>query len=118
MNVYASVEDYRNIFTTEQTDDEVESRLVLASLKADELTFGRIRLERLTPFQRECLMLFTCYEADYIADNGFDSDGVTSYSTGSISVSVDKSKTESGRLGVSPAGYSYLKLTGLMSRCM
>ena len=118
MNVYASVEDYRELFETELCDDELQKQLGLASLKADELTFGRIKPEKLTGFQRECLKNFVCHQADYMAENGFDSDGVTSYSTGSISVSVNRSATEAGRLGVSPAGLSYLKLTGLMSRVM
>lgn len=119
---YATVEDYRRISgDCETTDGEVEKYLVRASAKAEELTFGRLRAlsenRALTPFQKDCVRDFVCFQAEFLRDNGSGEDiDVSSYTVGSISVSVGTGKQEAELLHVSSAALSFLDRSGLRWR--
>ena len=89
---YADFSDYRNIIGEDDILEtkEIEDNLELASVKIDEMTFGRINgvgFDNLTPFQRDCIRQATCYQTQYIAQNGYDEEDVESYSVGKLSIS-------------------------------
>lgn len=99
--------------------DKWAELLALAEIKIDELTFNRIKgvgFNRLTPFQQDCIRKATCYQAQYIGENGYDESEIASYSVGDISLSVSGETSQSQRLSVNPVAYSLLKQSGLMTR--
>ncbi len=123
---YADIDKYTEIAEKYGLDllctseKSITQSLNLATVKIDELTFGRISqmgFDNLTEYQKEKVSEAVCVQAEYIAEEGF-SDGVTidSYSVLDISVSVSSSKSESERLGVSPFALSLLRQSGLMER--
>lgn len=121
MNAYFSVDEFRETYPDfESQDSKIAELLSLASIKADELTFGRIRgaWGRLTPFQLSMLKKFVFCQAVYIDENGYDGDSdISSYSAGSISVTLGESqKTQAELMRVDPAALACLKQTGLMQR--
>ena len=122
--MYADKESYKKCAEKYGFDPflngEISKHIALAQVKIDELTFGRIRkigFENLTDFQKEMVRDAVCVQAEYVCENGYgDNSEVQSYSVLDISVSVSESKSESGRLGVSPLAFSLLKQSGLMER--
>lgn len=121
MSDYFSVDEFREAYPDfDIQDSEIAELLSLASIKADELTFGRIRgaWEKLTPFQLSKLREFVFRQAIYIDENGYDGDSdISSYSAGSVSVTFGESqKTQAKLMRVDPAALACLKQTGLMQR--
>lgn len=121
--MYAEVAEFRRMFPRKSiSDEEIKDSVSLACIKADELTFGRITAMwgKLTPFQLQKVKEFVCRQALYIHENGYDdslNSDVSSYSAGSISVSVtEKNKTQADLMCVDPAALACLKQSGLMWR--
>lgn len=124
--IYADTDRYRQVAekygldllcTSEKT---VSQSLALATVKVDEMTFGRIRrigFDNLTEHQKEKVSEAVCVQAEYMSEEGF-SDGakIDSYSVLDISVSVSSSKSESEKLGLSPLALSLLRQSGLLER--
>ncbi len=112
-------EKYGFIFSC-TSERSITQNLNLATVKIDEMTFGRIRqigFENLTEYQKEKISEAVCVQAEYISEEGFsDGAAVDSYSVLDISVSVGSSKSESERLGLSPLALSLLRQSGLMER--
>lgn len=118
---YADFSDYRNIIGEDDILEtkEIEDNLELASVKIDEMTFGRINgvgFDNLTPFQRDCIRQATCYQTQYIAQNGYDEEDVESYSVGKLSISKGQSENTASRHHMSPTAYALLRSSGLMFR--
>lgn len=119
--VYADFSDYREIIGEDDIFEvkEIEDNLRLASVKIDEMTFGRINgvgFDNLAPFQRDCIRQATCYQAQYIAQNGYDEEDVESYSVGKLSISKGQSGNTASRHHMSPTAYALLRSSGLMFR--
>lgn len=119
--VYADFSDYREIIGEDDIFEvkEIEDNLRLASVKIDEMTFGRINgvgFDNLTPFQRDCIRQATCYQAQYIAQNGYDEEDVESYSVGKLIISKGQSENTASRHHMSPTAYALLRSSGLMFR--
>ena len=121
MSAYFSVDEFRETYPDfDRQDSKIAELLSLASIKADELTFGRIKgaWERLTPFQLSKLREFIFRQAIHIDENGYDGDSdISSYSAGSVSVTLSEGqKTQAELMRVDPAALACLKKTGLMQR--
>lgn len=119
--MYAKLSDYLDLIGEDdilETKD-IEDNLRLASIKIDEMTFGRINgvgFDNLTPFQRDCVMRAVCYQAHYIAENGYNEAEVSSYTIGKLSVSTGQATAPASRYYMSPAAYAVLRSSGLMWR--
>lgn len=99
--------------------EDISEKLLLAEIKIDELTFNRIKargFNNLTPFQQEKIKQAVCRQADYIHENGYDEEGIQSYSVLDISVSMSNSKSEASKLMIDPVALALLRQTGLMCR--
>jgi len=121
--VYVDVKYYRKVFKGSFSGKDVELRrlLELASVKVDELTFGRIArvgLERFTVFQQGCVKAAVCHQADYYALNGVENGGaIRSYRALDVSVWYDRpGNSRAERAGFSEMGYIYLERSGLAAR--
>ena len=119
--VYADFSDYREIIGEDDIFEvkEIEDNLRLASVKIDEMTFVRINgvgFDNLTPFQRECIRKATCYQAQYISENGYDEADVSSYTVGKISVTQGQQKSSASKYYMSPMAITMLRTSGLMWR--
>ena len=120
-DAYASKEYYLGTYKGEQPQEDVLRLLSLAEIRIDEASFGRIRargFRNLTEFQQEKVREAVCHQADYIAENGFESSGMESYSTPDISVTAKKGKSAAEKLHLCPIAYALLKQTGLTERLM
>ncbi|MBP3328730.1 MAG: hypothetical protein J6L91_07470 [Clostridia bacterium] len=117
---YVDVKYYRENHNGKINEiEEISEKLLLAEIKIDELTFNRIRargFNNLTPFQQEKIKQAVCRQADYIHENGYDEEGVQSYSVLDISVSMSNSNGEASRLMIDPVALALLRQTGLMCR--
>lgn len=118
---YADFSDYRNIIGEDDILEtkEIEDNLELASVKIDEMTFGRINgvgFDNLTSFQRECIRKATCYQAQYIAENGYDETDVSSYTVGKLSVTQGQQESVASKYHMSPTALALLRASGLMWR--
>ncbi len=117
---YVDVKYYRENFNGKiEAIEEISEKLQLAEIKIDELTFNRIRARgfyNLTPFQQEKIKQAVCRQADYILENGYDEDGIQSYSVLDISISMSNSSREASRQSVDAVALALLKQTGLMCR--
>lgn len=124
MTSYADVELLHSVLSDEEFAQMGEAKncerlLHLASVKIDEATFNRIRgigFDNLTPFQQECVREACCYQAFKISEDGFDGDGVQSYSVGDISITAKQKETPAQRQGLSELAYTMLEQSGLMQR--
>lgn len=122
MQTYATVADYRIINAdNESTDNEIMRLIISASIRAEDLTFGRLKAlssrKALTPHQKECVRNFVCYQAAYQKENGTDGNGdISSYTVGSISVTVKSRESEADVLCVSSQALSCLESSGLRWR--
>ncbi|MGN0548546.1 MAG: hypothetical protein ACI4IM_03000 [Acutalibacteraceae bacterium] len=117
--VYANFKDYCDLIGEDDilVKKEIEDNLRLASVKIDDMTFRRINgvgFDNLTPFQRDCIRQATCYQAQYIAQNGYDEEDVESYSVGKLSISKGQSGNTASRHHMSPTAYALLRSSGLM----
>lgn len=118
---YADFSDYRNIIGEDDILEtkEIEDNLELASVKIDEMTFGRINgvgFDNLTPFQRECIRKAACYQAQYIVDNGYDETDVSSYTVGKLSVTQGQQESGASKNHMNPTALALLRKSGLMWR--
>lgn len=102
-----------NYATSETISQEL---LELASSKIDALTFNRIvdtGFDNLTAFQKDKVQKATLLQAKYYEDYGTDTDALSGFSVGGLSMSFSGS---SAPVGVSPTAFMMLKQTGLTSR--
>lgn len=117
---YVDVKYYRENHRGKiQELEEITEKLLLAEIKIDELTFNRIKargFSNLTPFQQEKIKQAVCRQADYIHENGYDEEGLQSYSVLDISISMSDSKSEASKLMFDPVALALLRQTGLMCR--
>ncbi len=123
MTLYVDKKYYSDEFKGNEVPiDEIEKYLRLAQEKIDSITFNRIvaiGFNNLTKFQQEKIRDASCYQAEYIYENGYnneDNRDASSYSVLDISVSVDNSnsnKTIAQRKNMSEMAYDYVHKTGL-----
>ena len=118
---YADFSDYRNKIGEDDILEtkEIEDNLELASVKIDEMTFGRINgvgFDNLTPLQRECIRKAACYQAQYIAENGYDETDVSSYTVGKLSVTQGQQESTASKNYMNPTALALLRKSGLMWR--
>lgn len=124
MTLYVDEKYYFETFDgTLLSDDELNKYLELAQEKIDSITYNRIikvGFDNLTEFQKDKISKAICYQAEYIKENGYNSEdnrNVSSYSVLDISVSVDSSKQSMAeKLSMSEIAYDYVHKTGLDSR--
>lgn len=121
MNTYASVRDFHAVFPHKEADDsELNENLLLASLRVDELTFGRIKgagLQNLTPSQRESIKQAVIRQAKYTLENGAEGENsISAYTVGSLSVTASNGETRAQRLKFDPLALKLLDSTGLTGR--
>lgn len=117
--MYVNISYFLNEF--KGTVDDItaaEKALKAASIKVNELSFGRIEakgFDNLTEFQKRCVREAVCYQAEYYIDNGYDGT-VQSYSVPDISVTVKTGNKEAESKCISPLTTSLLTQCGLNSR--
>lgn len=121
MNTYASVRDFYAVFPHKEADDsELNENLLLASLRVDELTFGRIKgagFQNLTPSQRENIKQAVIRQAKYTIENGVEGENsISAYTVGLISVTASNGETRAQRLKFDPLALKLLDSTGLTGR--
>lgn len=117
MSQYVDSEYYTDTFKGKTIPvDDVNSYLLKASEKIDDLTFNRIvkiGFNNLTDFQKEKVQRAVCLHADCIYENGTEMGQISSYSVLDISVSVDNKNSTEAKYGVNNDTYNLLKQTGL-----
>ena len=127
MTLYVSKDYYQNTFKGNKIPEaEIEENLKLAQNKIDRITFNRIvgkGFDNLTEFQQEKIRESICYQADYIFENGYNSEDnsdISSYSVLDISVNVqtkdNNSKTQAELENMSELAYDAIVQTGLTQR--
>ena len=121
--MYVDVKYYRKVFKGTFGGKVAELRRLLrvASVKVDELTFGRIGragFDGLTQFQQECIREAVCHQADYYARNGIENGGaIRSYRALDVSVWYDRlGNSRAEAEGFSQMGFVWLERSGLMAR--
>ena len=121
ITVYATKEDYSKYGTKVLEDTEVEKYLELASIDINRATLTRIEkrgFEKLTLQQKDLIIKATCYQAEYIKEEGiYDDSSISSYSIGGdLTVNEKDSQDINDKLKISKLAFFYLKRTGLTSR--
>nr|DAQ49077.1 MAG TPA: Head Tail Connector Protein [Caudoviricetes sp.] len=121
INVYATKEDYSKYGSKVLEDEEIEKYLELASIDINRATLTRIEkrgFEKLTSQQRDLIIKATCYQAEYIKEEGlYDDSSISSYSIGGdLTVNEKDSQDINDKLKISKLAFFYLKRTGLTSR--
>ena len=121
ITVYATKEDYSKYGTGSLEDEEVEKYLELASIDINRATLTRIEkrgFEKLTLQQKDLIIKATCYQAEYIKEEGiYDDSSISSYSIGGdLTVNEKDSQDINDKLKISKLAFFYLKRTGLTSR--
>lgn len=121
ITVYATKEDYFKYGSKALEDDEIEKYLELASIDINRATLTRIEkrgFEKLTSQQKDLIIKATCYQAEYIKEEGlYDDSSISSYSIGGdLTVNEKDSQDINDRLKISKLAFFYLKRTGLTSR--
>lgn len=121
ITVYATKEDYSKYGTKVLEDAEIEKYLELASIDINRATLTRIEkrsFENLTSQQKDLIIKATCYQADYIKEEGtYDNEDLSSYSIGGdLTVNTKEGKEITDKLKISKLAFFYLKRTGLTSR--
>jgi len=111
---YADIGFYRNVHNGafEGGDDELLRLLKRASRDADAATLGKAAHAE-TDFQKNCLAVACCYQADHISKGGGES--VSGYRIGDLSVSLSK-RGAAGFSGLCRHAYERLSHCGLMYR--
>lgn len=121
INIYATKEDYSKHGSKALEDNEIETYLELASIDINRATLTRIEkrgFNKLTSQQKDLIMKATCYQAEYIKEEGlYDDSSISSYSIGGdLTVNEKDSQEINDRLKISKLAFFYLKRTGLTSR--
>ena len=120
MSQYVDSEYYLNSYKGKTIPAvDLDSYLLLASEKVDELTFNRIvkiGFNNLTDFQKEKVQRAVCTHADCIYENGTEMGQISSYSVLDINVTVDNKNSTEAKYGVNSNTYNLLKQTGLTCR--
>lgn len=120
MSQYVNSEYYLNTYKGNTIPaNDLDSYLLKASEKVDELTFNRIvkiGFNNLTDFQKEKVQRAVCLHADHMYQNGTEMGQITSYSVLDISVSIDNKNSTEAKYGVNRSTYDLLKQTGLTCR--
>lgn len=114
--MYATAEDYVR-YIADETPADLERLLEQASDDVDAVTFNRIRgvgFEALTTYQQDMVKKAVCHQAEFLSSYG-QYEGISSFSAGSISVTMSQDNTLNGRRLGSKA-VECLKGTGLASR--
>ena len=121
INVYATKEDYKKYGSRSINDDEIEKYLELSSIDINRATLTRIEkrgFDNLTVQQKDLIIKATCFQADYIKDEGiYDDDSISSYSIGGdLTVNIKESSDTADKLNISKLAFFYLRKTGLTPR--
>ncbi len=120
MSQYVNSEYYLNSYKGKTIPAvDIDSYLLKASEKVDELTFNRIvkiGFNNLTDFQKEKVQRAVCLHADCIYENGTEMGLISSYSVLDINVTVDNKNSTGAKYGVNSDTYNLLKQTGLTCR--
>lgn len=121
ITVYATKEEYSKYGTKVLEDTEIEKYLELASIDVNRATLTRIEkrgFEKLTSQQKDLIIKATCYQAEYIKEEGIYGDSsISSYSIGGdLTVNEKASQDINDKLKISKLAFFYLKRTGLTSR--
>lgn len=121
ITVYATKEDYSKYGTKVLEDTEIEKYLELASIDINRATLTRIErrgFNNLTSQQKDLIIKATCYQAEYIKEEGiYDDSSISSYSIGGdLTVNEKDSQDINDKLKISKLAFFYLKRTGLTSR--
>lgn len=122
INIYATKEDYNKYGSKALEDDtEIEKYLELASIDINRATLTRIEkrgFENLTSQQKDLITKATCYQAEYIKEEGlYDNSSISSYSIGGdLTVNEKEPQDINDKLKISKLAFFYLKRTGLTSR--
>lgn len=121
ITVYATKEDYSKYGTKILEESEIEKYLELASIDINRATLTRIEkrgFEKLTSQQKDLIIKATCYQAEYIKEEGtYENEDLSSYSIGGdLSINLKDSIEINDKLKISKVAFSYLKRTGLTSR--
>ena len=123
ITVYATKEDYKKYGSRSINDDEIEKYLELSSIDINRATLTRIEkrgFDNLTVQQKDLIIKATCFQADYIKDEGiYDDDSISSYSIGGdLTVNIKESSNTADKLNISKLAFFYLKRTGLTNRIL
>lgn len=113
--MYATLDDYETFIGT--APEGIEKLLDQASDLVDSVTFNRIRgvgFDNLTDYQQKMIRKAVCYQASFKTEYG-EYEGVSSFSAGSISVTMNTASLFNGQT-MSGSAVEYLKNTGLTSR--
>lgn len=117
MSQYVDKEYYQNTFKGNKIpEEEIDSYLLKASEKIDELTFNRIvaiGFDKLTDFQKEKIQRAICLHADYIFEFGTEMGQISSFSVLDINVSIDNKNSIEAKFGTNKEIYNLVKQTGL-----
>lgn len=121
INTYATREDYSKYSSGVLEEKEIEKYLELASIDINRVTLTRIEKRgfgNLTSQQKDLIIKATCYQAEYIKEEGwYDDSSISSYSIGGdLTVNEKDSQDINDRLKISKLAFFYLKRTGLTSR--
>lgn len=121
INIYATKEDYSKYGSEALEEKEIERYLELASIDINRATLTRIEKRgfgNLTSQQKDLIIKATCYQAEYIKEEGlYDDSSISSYSIGGdLTVNEKDSQDINDRLKISKLAFFYLKRTGLTSR--
>lgn len=120
INVYATKEDYSKYGTNSLEKDEIEKYLELASIDINRATLTRIEkrsFDNLTSQQKDLIVKATCLQAEYIKEELYDDNSISSYSIGGdLTVNEKESQDMTDKLNISKLAFFYLKRTGLTNR--
>lgn len=114
--MYATGADYVQ-YISDEAPPNLDRLLIQAADDVDAVTFNRIRglgFTNLTAYQQEMVKKAVCHQAEYLASYG-QYEGISSFSAGSISVSMNQENKVNGRRLGSKA-IECLSGTGLTSR--
>lgn len=122
ITVYATINDYDKYGSgLLKGAEEVKKYLELASIDINRATLTRIEkrgFKNLTSQQQDLIVKATCFQAEYIKEEGtYDDDSISSYSIGGdLSVNEKEPQDINDRLKISKLAFFYLKRTGLTNR--
>lgn len=111
---YVTAEWYKNTYHGNSIpDDSLQDKLDKASMDVDRLTRMKIKtyggFEKLSSYEQNCVQLAVCAQAEHLYTKA-SMEGVSSYSIGDVSVSLDTVSEYSTECT------AYLSMTRLMYR--